>query len=777
MRSTTTFRVLAASAAVLCAACQSGPPSPAAPASAKPLPTPPLVLDEAVTPAIDEGSLALASAANKDEVQTFLGRTLQPAELAYLEKNKFILLPLQETDISSVRAGFNYDSMLTAFDAIQGSGVDWMRKPENAKLVTPDIVLHGYHKYFELTLEELEKQDLRSSLSSFLDEMVAGSLALAQDGDAATKERAPWIAAQMITAQILLENAQTKKPEYFPAPEDEEAWVAADDSADSYESAAAMAAQKASALPENVRAAIDGELKLVYAADAVTPSPLYSQYKEDVRADYTQYTPRSHYAKSSVLRAYFRAMMFLGRNGYNLSKDIGIRDATILTSLLDVKAADGSAPRDRWNSIMDITGFYVGQSDDLTLKEWETFVRGTLAKQPSAQLGDADIRALGANIGKVRLPNILSEVVVNPDVPTKTKDDLLRDSLSVRVFGQRFTFDAWVLNQLTAGDELSQSKLPSMPSALFVDAALGGDRAETHIPRFLGDSAQFTADETTAFLQKLSSVRSSLARVPATEWFASLGTAWTHVLASLTSTFGKGYPLYMQSAPFSDKQIQTFLGSYAELKHDTLLYAKQSYAEMGAGGPEQQTPPPVPKGFVEPNPAFWNRLMQLIAMQEDLFTRYHLLGDTNAGERLERFRNDVVFFATLSQKELAGTPISDGDYETLRTTNLSYLAAPFDGSQEPDEDSAKTELIADIHTDAKSGQILYEATARPYVMLALVGNENSPRLVIGLAYNHYELAAPLGGNRLTDEAWKKSIYEAPQTLPAKNFWYDSLIAR
>jgi hypothetical protein len=62
-------------------------------------------------------------------------------------------------------------------------------------------------------------------------------------------------------------------------------------------------------------------------------------------------------------------------------------------------------------------------------------------------------------------------------------------------------------------------------------------------------------------------------------------------------------------------------------------------------------------------------------------------------------------------------------------------------------------------------------------MLALVGNENSPRLVIGLAYNHYELTAPLGGNRLTDEAWKQTVYGAPQTLPAKNFWYDSLFAR
>ena len=53
---------------------------------------------------------------------------------------------------------------------------------------------------------------------------------------------------------------------------------------------------------------------------------------------------------------------------------------------------------------------------------------------------------------------------------------------------------------------------------------------------------------------------------------------------SLTHDFGASYPLYMQSPNFLDKQIQTSLGSYAELKHDTLLYAKQSYAEEGGGG-------------------------------------------------------------------------------------------------------------------------------------------------------------------------------------------------
>jgi len=739
------------------------------------LPQPKLVLDENTAASINDEGITLSDASNRRDVLSFLGTTLSDAETSYLEKNNFLLLPVDRTSLASTANSVNFDGMLKAFDAIQGSGLVWERKPENAKFVNPDVVLHAYHRFFEQTLEQLEKTDLYDTLSDFLDGMVEGSLELAKSGDAETKERGQWISAQLITAQILLTNS-LDKPDFFPTPADEATWTESEKSSDSYENAVMMVPEKAKALSADMQERIKAELKLIYAASGVEKSPLFNQYKTDIFADYTQYTPRSHYTKSSVLRSYFRTMMYLGRNSYFLKEDIGVRDATLVTSLLDRKPTLGAAPRDSWNKIMEITGFYAGQSDDLTLKEWDAYVSETLKKKAD-QATKSDVDSLGANISKLRLPKVLSDVIVNPDVLGKTKDDLLRDTLAVRVFGQRFTFDAWVLNQLTAGDEISKPKLPSTPSALFVNAALGGARAQSHIPRFLKDTAQFTDEESDGLIAKLRGLRDSLKQVGEDEWFSSLGTAWTYVLSSLTNTFGKGYPSYMQAGPFADKQIETFLGSYTELKHDTLLYAKQSYAELGAGGPDEQTPPPVPKGFIEPNLPFWNRILQLVAKQKDLFTRLNLLTDTNAPYRLQQFEDTLAFYGTLAQKELAGTPLTEEEYEQLRTTPIAYIADPIDMSVIPDEESGKTELIADIHTDAKKGQILYEATGRPYVMLALVGNESSPRLAIGLAYNHYEFTAPLGGNRLTDESWKNTVYNEPQNLPAKNFWYDSLLAK
>jgi len=54
-------------------------------------------------------------------------------------------------------------------------------------------------------------------------------------------------------------------------------------------------------------------------------------------------------------------------------------------------------------------------------------------------------------------------------------------------------------------------------------------------------------------------------------------------LAQSAAIKPKNAPAYMQGNNFINKIFNTILGTYIELKHDTLLYVKQSYAELGAG--------------------------------------------------------------------------------------------------------------------------------------------------------------------------------------------------
>ena len=52
----------------------------------------------------------------------------------------------------------------------------------------------------------------------------------------------------------------------------------------------------------------------------------------------------------------------------------------------------------------------------------------------------------------------------------------------------------------------------------------------------------------------------------------------------------------MRSEQWARKNLSTFLGSYTELKHDSVLYAKQVMAEMGGAGMDEK---PDDRGYVE----------------------------------------------------------------------------------------------------------------------------------------------------------------------------------
>ncbi len=722
---------------------------------------------------------ALKAIPNFMAVAEKYGLNLTPAEQKYLEDNHFVLINPADTAFAS-NYGNNFDEMLTDFDFLTGAPSEYYRTPDNTKFVTPDIVLHTYHKFFDMTLQQLEQKELAQSLGDFLNSLYSNLLTAVQSNTGYTKTRYQNLLAQITVARVVFENKNPPKPASFETPDQETAYNQQDQTIDGFGNAKTIMSKYSAGLTPDLISAVQTELESIYKASDVGKSPLFAQYSDTLQTDYTQFTPRSHYTENSALRAYFRTMMYLGRSSYFLQKDVGITDSSLLAKQFQIKSKIGITPVDPWQKIMTVTAFYAGQSDDLTYTQWQDFetrVLGTNQPADADLVAQADIQKIADNLNQVRLPKILSDVVMDNNISSETKSDLLRQSLSFRIFGQRFSFDAWVLNDLTAGQEKTDVKLPSTPSALFVPAAFGDAQAQKYTTEFLQKDAGFTDSDTQGFLTKLSQKQSDIGKVTQGEWFASMGSAWLYVLGSLTHSYNSTYPAYMQEPFFLDKQLQTFLGSFTELKHDTLLYAKQSYAERGGGGDENPPLPPVVKGFVEPNMDFWNRFSQLISQTKQVFSQNKLFSDSEVSARLQNFQDITTFYSSLADQETQGKNISESDYEKLRTTTLSFMVQPFDTAAQPDQDSGKTALIADIHTDAIKNQILYEADGRPYVMLAIVDNEKTPRVVTGLAYNQYEFTNPLGGQRLTDEDWKGWVYDQTDKLPVKNFWYDSLIAK
>jgi|SRR5579872_82121 len=718
----------------------------------------------------------LAKIDNAQLVLQKYGLQLSPAQQDYLNKNKFLLLDVGASNLQPDGPRY-YDEMLGYFDQLGGSPSIYDRTQADTVMVTPDIVLHAYHKFFDIALKDAEKNQLSPELGQFIDALYDNANIQMNQHSGAARDHYQKILAQITVARVVFENQAPPKPDFFDTPDQETAYDQLDQQIDTFQNAQKVLAKYSAPLSATLLSAATEELNNIYKATDIVSSPLFGDYNPDVQTDYTQYTPRSHYTESSQLRAYFRTMIYFGRNSYFFSTDNGITDAALLNSLFNMPDSSGIKPIDPWSKITAVTNFFAGQNDDLGYNEISNWIQKIL---PNSQAGIANadpaaISQLAANVWQLTPPKILSDAIISPNVPNQNKNDLLRETVGFRVFGQKFTFDAFLYSQLTAGQELSNPKLPSTPSALFVPAAFGDSNAKNYVQTFLKNDAGFSDSDISAFMQKFQSESDALNKVPDDQWNSSLGTAWLKVLSSLTHTYDQSYPQYMQSQSFADKQIGTFLGSYTELKHDTLLYAKQSYAELGGGGEEGDTPPPVVRGFVEPNIDFWNKLNDLIALNQKMFND-NGFNNSPMLPRLNDFQKQVQFYTDIAKEELQGTPISDDDYETLRNYHLSYMAAPLDGDIN-DPNQKRSAVIADVHTDVAKSKVLYEATAKPYLMLAIVGDANNPRLITGLAYNHYEFTAPLGGNRLTDDDWRKTVYENPADLPAKNFWYDSLIAK
>jgi hypothetical protein len=737
-----------------------------------------------VTPALKDSATTLDQAANYQGVMQLLGVQLTAGQEKFLNEHKFLLIPKGTTRFKGIMGeGWEYDEMLGMFDEVGGSESVAMRQPENARLVTPDVLLHGFHKYFENSLEYLERFDLAPLLRRFLQQAQAGALKYRQQSSGKLAARYEVVAAQLTVPLVILENSQwsASYEERLKKGWSEQELTDKPDIAESLAGALEGLGKYQKQFSPEVFGRMTQEIKNIYQAAFVAVSPLYGQYGRDgaVKTDYTQFTPRGHYAKTSLLRAYFRAMMYLGRNSYLLDKPEGISDALLVAHLMASPGPNGQPLVKDWQKLMEITTFYAGPPDDIGYPEWRDFVVKTLGTNkfsPAEAVNPEVLTKIAQQLKELRGPLILSDVVISPSVPELTKEELLAGAKALRIFGQRFTFDGWVLGRLTAGEEKVAVRLPSTPTALFVPAAMGDKAAREFAGAFLTQEAPpFSEAEVAGFYGKLDEVAADLKKAPDAQWYSSVGAAWLKLLGTLPQTFGPGYPRYMQGKLFPVKQLQTFLGSYAELKHDTLLYVKQNFAEGGDGSDEHA--PPVPRGFVEPNLAFWQELQRLVDYTAAGFQKYGLFKkELEEYGRLNIFKERVNFYTSLAAKELNGTPLSEAEYEKLRTEKLSFLAKPFVEGAILEDKEKRAGLIADIHTDAVKGQVLYEATGEPYFILALVGNENLSRLTVGVAFNYYEFTGPLT-TRYADADWQERVYHTPPQLPPKPFWYKGLIAR
>ena len=268
-----------------------------------------------------------------------------------------------------------------------------------------------------------------------------------------------------------------------------------------------------------------------------------------------------------------------------------------------------------------------------------------------------------------------------------------------------------------------------------------------------------------------------LTGLPTETWTQNLYWGWLYQLRPLLDVKQSGYPTFMQNPAWLRKDLNTFLGSWSELKHDTILYAKQVYAELG-GGPEKKDD----RGYVEPNPSVYARLASLLKMTNEGLEIRGLTA--NMKDNLSKMEQLALSLKTISEKELNNEKLTDEEYELIRSyggqlehfwleVNKDEPVFKESTSQRDYLNENPAAIIADVATDP-NGQVLEEGTGKISAIYVVVPVDGKLKIAKGGVYSYYEFTWPMS-DRLTDKKWREMLNsnQSPK-LPS---WTDAFVAK
>jgi hypothetical protein len=584
--------------------------------------------------------------------------------------------------------------------------------------VTSDSLLHVYHLLFDKTLRRAETDSFIPMLARLDWELLRSS---AEQYEAL--KGTPWAEAARRNAAYFAVAVKILTPEW--------------------------------AVPEGLRDLAEPDLASIAAHNAIGPSAIFPGYRDG--EDWSQYVPRGHYTKSDALKRYFVAMMWHGRMTFRAGDPTETQQAALLTLALRQTSVDGHPAEAVWSGIYEPTVFFVGRSDDLSPHEYDGALASAYGQVETARdlLDEGKFARFQAAVGELRAPQILGMVVSQgePNLDQATK--------GLRFMGQRFVPDAFVFRQLISENVPRRP----LPKALDFFAALGSERALAHLASS-GDTGL------TNYQQNMTKLRAQFAGYDEQTWTQNLYWSWIYSLRPLLEGPGDGQPQFMRSDAWIDKQLTTALGSWTELKRDTILYAKQVYAEMGAGPLPPPSPEP-PKGYVEPVPLLYARVAALTQMTIEGLESRGLLGEDDK-RALAAMASIAAQLQAMAEKQLRGEPLTSEEYEFIRfyggeIEKLTFAADDEsvyagEGRDLPPAggEPLQAAVVADVATDP-GGQVLEEGVGRIFEIYVVAPIEGRLVLTKGGVFSHYEFAQPLS-DRLTDEAWRQRL-DAGQAPP------------
>jgi Protein of unknown function (DUF3160) len=508
-------------------------------------------------------------------------------------------------------------------------------------------------------------------------------------------------------------------------------------------------------------AAVNEIVAMANAAQGLATVSLFGVERDE---DMSQFVPRGHYTETPELERYFRAMMWLGRIDFRLIETLTdgstvLRRPQVDAALL-LRDLLGEADVAAWTKVDSALQVFVGTSDYMVLPEVDKLLTELGGYAAAIEADDATVQAAIVN-GGYGMQLIASHIMVN-DGTTET----LPLNRSFALFGQRYVLDSHVFSQVVYDRIKERRMMPNPLDAAY--AALGNDAA---LPLLSSDLSAFAS-----YPGGLEGARILADAHGEDFWGANLYNLWLSALRDLSPKAAEvadpaavGLPEVAASEPWSRRILNAQLGSWAELRHDTLLYAKQSYT----GIPECE----YPDAYVDPYPEFYARLTQYadvglqltntlsadLGSYEPTVTGYFenlKASMTTLGEMAQNQRDGVVF--TEAQMAFINDAVRIEEVSVVCTTIpvpdgwLAKLYLVRDKSIEFDP------TVADVHTQPADeggnivGKVLHVATGYPRLMVTTVDTCQGPRAYAGVAFAYHEKVTE-NFERLTDEVWAGQV--------------------
>ncbi len=599
---------------------------------------------------------------------------------------------------------------------------DWVGETPN--FITTDSLLHGYHVQFIELLKNIEEGEFYQDIYTITYTLAQHFNRRRQDADSNELKDAVNLAAMFFYACAKIINPELK-------------------------------------IPEDIAARVNDEVKKIVNAAGYVRSSLFKY-----QIPYNLFKPRGHYTKSLQLRRYFKVMNYLGSASFAFNqlplmekRDIAVQATAALLIY------DAMMLRKRvlglWDRLYSVTSFLVGESDDYNIYDLERVMKEKLPGYKfNRLLTDGEIDAVRKGLLGIRKPKIYSGTgnLENLQRPSGKLKKVLEASVGFRFMGARLVPDAEITQLLITPSvgrftgrgtpfTLQRTPLPNgdrvrgYAMGLDIMAVFGSETAR----RILRSRGEMDFDGYDKSFRRL---RKRFSSEGTSFWDKTVYKAWLYSLFPLIDAIHG--PTFMATKAWGMKSLNTALASWAELRHDTILYVKQPFAaEMG--GPEAL----YARGYVEPVPEFYLRLKYLVDMTEKGLSQFNLIPKANR-KALRRFSSELQRFYDISLKELRNEELTRSEFGFIQEYRISYLHPKWELSDDKD-----TPIIADVMTNGMDRLCVEEGVGYVNILYAAYKLPSGEIFVgRGPVFSYHEFKQDMN-NRLTDAQWKILLQKDP----------------